>query len=81
MPRSNLKALRKPVSKYNNSSPRYTRENLYTILAQTEISYVSNSQDTHNASYYPKCRGLTHVIPSVKLQKVNEVNKYLCLIT
>ena len=34
MPRPNLKALRKPVSRYNNSSPRYTRENHYAILAQ-----------------------------------------------
>lgn len=31
MPRSSLKVLRKPVSRCNNSSPRYTRENHYAI--------------------------------------------------
>ncbi len=29
MPRRSLKVLRKPVSRCNNSSPRYTRENHY----------------------------------------------------
>ena len=31
MPRSSLKVLRKPVSRCNNSSPRYMRENHYAI--------------------------------------------------
>ena len=31
MPRSSLKVLTKPVSRCNNSSPRYTRENHYAI--------------------------------------------------
>lgn len=35
----------------SNSSPRYMRENHYAILVcNCEISYVSNSQDKHNAS-------------------------------
>lgn len=39
----------------SNSSPRYMRENHYAILVcNCEISYVSNSQDKHNASYYFK---------------------------
>ena len=54
MPRPNLKALRKPVSRYNNSSPRYTRENHYAILAQKKISQVFKLQDKHNASYFSK---------------------------
>ena len=32
MPRPNLKALRKPVSRYNDSSPRYKRENHYAAI-------------------------------------------------
>ena len=36
----------------SNSSPRYMRENHYAILVcNCEISYVSNSQDKHNASF------------------------------
>ncbi len=31
MPRRSLKVLRKPVSRCNNSSPRYTRENHYAL--------------------------------------------------
>ena len=54
MPCPNLKALRKPVSRYNNSSPRYTRENHYAILAQTKNSQVFKLQDEHNASYLSK---------------------------
>ncbi len=33
-------ALRKPVSRCNNSSPRYTRENHYAILARMKVSQV-----------------------------------------
>lgn len=54
MPRPDLKALRKPVSRYNNSSPRYTRESHYAILAQQKVSQVFKSQDEHNASYKSK---------------------------
>ena len=37
----------------SNSSPRYMRENHYAILVcNCEISYVSNSQDKHNASFF-----------------------------
>ena len=50
----NLKALRKPVSRYNNSSPRSPRENHYAILAQTTSSQVFKLQDEHNASYLSK---------------------------
>lgn len=31
MPRRSLKVLRKPVSRCNNSSPRYKRENYYAF--------------------------------------------------
>lgn len=50
MPRLDLRALRKPVSRCNNSSPRYKRENHYAILARLKISQVLKSQDEHNAS-------------------------------
>ncbi len=55
MPRLDLRALRKPVSRCNNSSPRYMRENHYAIpCTRLKISQVFKSQDKHNASYYSK---------------------------
>ncbi len=52
MPRLDLRALRKPMCRCNNSSPRYTRENHYAIsCTDSWISYVHKSQDKHNASY------------------------------
>lgn len=54
MPRPNLMALRMPVSRGNNSSPRYTRENHHAIPAQKKISQVFKLQDKHNASYYSR---------------------------
>lgn len=48
----NLKALRKPVSGCNNSSPRSMRETHYAaILAQQKVSQVFKLQDTHNVSF------------------------------
>ncbi len=54
MPRLDLRALRKPMCRCNNSSPRYTRENHYAIFARLKISQVLKSQDKHNASYFSK---------------------------
>lgn len=55
MPRRDLKVVGNHLSRCNNSSPRYKRENHYAILARLKISYVLKSQDKHNASYYSKC--------------------------
>ncbi len=55
MPRRDLKVVGNHLSRCNNSSPRYERENHYAILARLKISYVLKSQDKHNASYYSKC--------------------------
>ena len=51
MPRSSLKVLRKPVSRCNNSSPRYTRENHYAISCSVYeflrfIEYISKMKTT-----------------------------------
>ena len=53
MPRSELEVVGITFThECSNSSPRYMRENHYAILAcNCEISYVSNSQDEHNASF------------------------------
>lgn len=61
MPRLDLRALRKPVCRCNSSSPRYTRENHYAILARLKISQVLKSQDKHNTSYFSKmsCKYMT----------------------
>ena len=56
MPRRDLKVVGNHLSRCNDSSPRYERENHYAILARLKISYVLKSQDKHNASYYSKCR-------------------------
>ena len=54
MPRPNLMALRMPVSRCNNSGPRYARENHHAIPAQKKISQVFKLQDKHNASYFSR---------------------------
>ena len=53
MPRSELEVVGITFThECSNSSPRYMRENHYAILAcNCEISYVSNSQDEHSASF------------------------------
>ena len=40
MPRRDLKVVGNHLSRCNNSSPRYMRENHYAILARLKISYV-----------------------------------------
>lgn len=71
MPRLDLRALRKPVYRCNNSSPRYTRENHYAIpCTRLKISQVFKSQDKHNASYFPKCRDRQE---SVKRKVTNNI--------
>lgn len=57
MPRRSLKVVGNHLSRCNNNSPRYARENHYAILARLKISYVLKLQDKHNVSYFPKCRG------------------------
>lgn len=54
MPRSELEVVGITFThECSNSSPRYMRENHYAILVcNCEISYVSNSQDEHNASFF-----------------------------
>ena len=54
MPRRDLKVVGNHLSRCNNSSPRYMRENHYAILARLKISYVLKSQDKHNVSYFSK---------------------------
>lgn len=76
MPRLDLRALRKPVCRCNNSSPRYKRENHYAIFARLKISQVLKSQDKHNASYFPKCRASTWPAMA-KLQIIFGVEKFI----
>ena len=49
------------------------RENHYAISCiKMKISQVFKSQDKHNASYFPKCRGQTNVNPTAKIQNFSE---------
>lgn len=70
MPRRDLKVVGNHLSRCNNSSPRYARENHYAILARMKISYVFKSQDKHNASYFSKCHELTDANPTAKIRKI-----------
>lgn len=47
-------ALRKPVSRCNNSSPRYARENHYAILARMKVSQVFTYKISITLLIFPK---------------------------
>ena len=70
MPRRDLKVVGNHLSRCNNSSPRYARENHYATLARVKNSYVFKSQDKHNASYFSKCHELTDANPTTKVRKI-----------
>ena len=72
MLRRDLKVVGNHLSRCNNSSPRYMRENHYAILARLKISYVLKSQDKHNASYFSKMSWSGKTFPSAKLTKIFE---------
>ncbi len=51
MPRLNLKVVGNHLHRFNNSSPRYERENHYAIFVRFENFLRFQVQDKHNASY------------------------------
>ncbi len=65
-------ALRKPVSRCNNSSPRYTRENHYAILARMKVSQVFTYKISITLLIFPKCRGKVIAFPIANLAKIFE---------
>ena len=65
-------ALRKPVSRCNNSSPRYTRENHYAILARMKVSQVFTYKISITLLIFPKCRGEVIAFLTANLAKIFE---------
>ena len=73
MLRRDLKVVGNHLSRCNNSSPRYKRENHYANpCAICRISYVHKLQDKHNASYFSKMSWSGKTFPSAKLTKIFE---------
>lgn len=70
MPRSSLKVLRKPVSRCNNSSPRYTRENHYAISCSVyEFLTFSNYKMSITLPYFSKMSWNGYANPNANLIK------------
>ena len=65
-------ALRKPVSRCNNSSPRYMRENHYAILARMKVSQVFTYKISITLLIFPKCRGEVIAFLTANLAKIFE---------
>ena len=68
MPRLKLEVLRKPLRQIWIQQPTLWRENHYAIpCTKSEISYVSNLQDKHNASFFPVCFEKSCLYPTTKV--------------
>lgn len=73
MPRRSLKVLRKPVSRCNNSSSRYTRENHYAFPCSVyEFLRFSNYKISITLPYFNMSLDGVHQ-PSAKIQIFFEI--------
>ena len=78
MPRRSLKVLRKPASRCNNSSSRYTRENHYAFPCSVyEFLRFSNYKISITLLIFSKCRGQSEGYPLAKLVKIFEIESIL----
>ena len=74
MPRLNLKVVGNQLySDVVDSSPRYAREAIMPSLSTVENFLRFQVQDTHNASYLSKCRGMAYTNPNAKLQNYFDI--------
>ena len=67
-----MKVVGNHLSRCNNSSPRYTRENHYAILARMKVSQVFTYKISITLLIFPKCRGKVIAFPIANLAKIFE---------